>query len=163
MTDTTSALTLLARSDFPNRSAILEQFYRNWRHEALVVDKWFRAQATVPDATTIDTVVALTEHPGFEPTNPNKVRALIGAFTHGNPVGFHAPDGSGYAFAREWILRLDAVNPQISARIASAFNNWRQYTRELADQMQSTLKALDRHTDLSPNVREIVCKSLVEE
>ena len=163
MTDTTSALTCLAHSDFPDRSAILEQFYRDWQHEALVVDKWFRAQATVPGATTIDTVIALTEHPGFESTNPNKVRALIGAFTHGNPVGFHAPDGSGYAFARDWIQKLDAANPQVSARIASAFNNWRQYTWDLGHQMQGILETLDRITGLSPDVREIVCKNLAEE
>jgi aminopeptidase N len=160
MTDSSSALTLISASSDPDREDILNQFYQEWQAEPLVVDKWLRAQAIVPEARTLEIVRNLTRHPGFDQTNPNKIYSLILGFTHGNPFCFHAEDGTGYEFAREWVEILDPKNPQVCARLVSAFNNWKKYQPELSGRMQQVLLDLDRISGLSADVKEIVSKAL---
>ena len=119
-----------------------------------------RAQAIVPRPDTINRVRELTEHPAFDASNPNKIYALVLGFTHGNAVGFHNTDGSGYSFLEDWVKRLDPINPQVSARLVSALNSWRKYTPELRKLMQETLASILASPALSSDVREIVSKNL---
>ena len=111
----------------PGREAALQDFERRWRDDALVMDKWFAMQACVPGATTVERVRQLMEHPAFSLTNPNKVRSLLGAFAMMNPTGFHASSGAGYRLHADQVIALNALNPQVAARMASAFNSWTRY------------------------------------
>ena len=160
MTDCASALSLLTDTSHPDKSSLIDKFYQDWQQQSLVVNTWLRAQAAVPDSQTLETVKQLTGHPGFDPANPNKVYSLIVTFCHNNPVAFHARDGSGYEFAREWIMRLDSVNPGLSASIVSAFNNWESFVPNLSSKMYQVLTEISKCKNLSSDVTEIVLKNL---
>ena len=160
MTDSAAAITFICRSNRTDRIDLLDGFYRQWKDEPLVVDKWLRAQATVPHESTLETVNKLTRHPGFDFTNPNKVYALILGFTHGNPFCFHADNGSGYAFIANWIEKLDPINPQVAARLVSALNGWEKYKPVLGQKMKQTLINISSLSNLSNDVSEIVAKNL---
>ena len=107
--DVIVALARLADSDHPEREEVLADFERRWRAEPLVMDKWFSVQAVANRSDTLDRVRGLMGHAAFSIGNPNKVRALIGAFAGGNPVRFHAADGAGYAFLERQVLDLDLL------------------------------------------------------
>ena len=121
MTDAMAALAVLADFDCAERTRALESFYERWKDEPLVVDKWLRVQAMSRLPGTLAEVKRLTAHPAFSIRNPNKVYALIGAFSAGNHVRFHAADGSGYAFLADQIIALDALNPQVAAAHGARF------------------------------------------
>ena len=159
MTDVMAALALLADSDHEARDAVLVDFEQRWRHDPLVMDKWFGVQAMSTRADTLDRVHSLMGHAAFSMRNPNKVRALIGAFANGNPVRFHAADGSGYAFLQEQVLALDAPNPQIAARLLRAISRWRRYDDTRQAKMRSVLEAIVA-AKVSKDVYEIASKSL---
>ena len=125
LTDETAALGLLADTNTPARAAALERFYKRWKGDHLVIDSWFACQAASPLPGTLAAVKKLTQHPLFSIKNPNKVRALIGQFAVTNAVNFNRPDGKGYDFVADRVLELDAFNPQMAARILSAFRGWR--------------------------------------
>ena len=120
MTDQMNALGALMLSKSPQRDTALAQFFDRFKDDALVVDKWLALQAGARGASTLTQVERLMQHSAFSIKNPNKVRSLIGTFCHGNPAGFHAADGSGYAFWAEQVAALDAINPQVAARLARA-------------------------------------------
>jgi aminopeptidase N len=105
-------------------------------------------------------VLALLDHPGFDLRNPNKVYALIGAFGSGNQVRFHQADGSGYTLVADQVLRLDAMNPQVAARLTAPFARWRRFDPARRDLMRSQLERLARAPGLSRDLAEIVSKSL---
>ena len=117
MTDQFASLAILAQSEGPERVQALAAFHDRWQHEALVLDKWLSVQATSRRPGTLAEVKRLVGHPSFDLRNPNKVYALIRGFG-ANHVRFHAADGAGYRFIAEQILKLDAINPQVAARIA---------------------------------------------
>ncbi|WP_312519082.1 aminopeptidase N C-terminal domain-containing protein, partial [Massilia sp.] len=98
--------------------------------------------------------------PAFTLRNPNRERSLVSTFCANNPVGFHAPDGSGYAFWAEQVIALDALNPQVASRLARAMDRWRRYAPELQAQMQSALQRVAGQATLSNDVREVVTKAL---
>ena len=160
MTDSMAALSVLAHIDCPERERALERFYERWKDDTLVLDKWFALQATAPLPDTLDRVRALLDHPAFSIKNPNKVRALIGAFCGGNPWRFHQPSGAGYVFAADRVLEIDAFNPQIAARMASVFNHWRKYESGRRALMGEQLERIIRAGGLSKHVYEIVSKAL---
>ena len=118
MTDTIAALAALKDSAGSERDDLFERFEEKWRDEPLVLDKWFALQARSLRADTLARVKKLLAHPRFSAKNPNRVRALVGAFTLGNFVRFHARDGSGYAFAADQVLALDKTNPQLASTLA---------------------------------------------
>jgi aminopeptidase N len=120
------------------------------------MDKWFMMQAVKPGRDTVNTVRQLMDHPAFSIKNPNKVRALVGVFSMLNPTGFHAPDGSGYAFHADRVVELDALNPQVAARMASAFNRWKRYDAGRKALMKMELQRIASVTGLSTDVSEIV-------
>ena len=160
MTDSASAITFICRSNREDRQTLLDEFYKQWKHEPLVVDKWLRAQAMAPNKSVLDAVEKLTLHPGFDYKNPNKVYALILGFTHGNPFCFHADDGSGYIFISKWVKILDPVNSQVAARLVSALNGWKKYRPDLRDKMKHTLVEISEFSELSNDVKEIIDKNL---
>ena len=100
------------------------------------------------------------EHPAFTLKNPNKVRSLIGAFCHQNLPHFHAADGYGYAFAADRIIELDAINPQIAARLAACFNRWKKMEPQRRSMMQEELARIRATAGLSSDTFEIVSKAL---
>ncbi|CAK0748482.1 Aminopeptidase N [Gammaproteobacteria bacterium] len=159
MTDAMAALGFLTNSNCQERLPALARFYGRWRGNALVVDKWFSLQATSRLPNTLESVKGLLHHPDFRHTNPNKVRALIGAFCHANPLNFHAPDGSGYEFLSEQVLGLDSINPQVASRLISAMSDWRRYEPNRREKMRETLEEISR-ASLSKDTYEIVNKSL---
>ena len=109
---------------------------------------------------TIDTVLRLMEHPAFNLRNPNRARSLIFSFCSGNPAQFHAEDGSGYRFWADQVLALDAINPQVAARLARVMDRWQKYELALRDRMRAELERVAASSSLSRDVREIVGKAL---
>ena len=163
MTDRLASLREIAfHADEGLRDATLAGFYRDWRHEVLVVNQWFQLQAVIPDSQALSRVQALLSHPDFDLRNPNKVRALVGGFASLNPINFHRLDGAGYRFLGDIVLQLNGLNPQIASRLLTPLTKWRNYTGRHT-LMRAELERLARAPDLSPDVYEVVTKSLREE
>jgi aminopeptidase N len=160
MTDEMGALAVLNDLDDPARAAALDAFFERWKDDALVIDKWFALQAMSSLPGTLNAVDKLLGHPAFSIKVPNKVRALIGAFCQGNPLRFHAADGSGYAFLADRVIELNAINPQVAARLVGAFGQWRRYDTDRQAKMRAALERIVRTEGLSPDVFEIASKSL---
>eukprot|EP00871_Galdieria_phlegrea_P000716 jgi/Galph1/1645/GphlegSOOS_G305.1 len=127
MTDSLATLNILANYGSEEGELALAEFYRQWEHEFLVLDKWFRVQSGVSRKETLHRVRSLVEHKSFDIYNPNNVYSLIGGYALQNPYAFHLKDGSGYRFVADQIIRLDGINPQVAARIASAFTQWQNW------------------------------------
>ncbi len=140
--------------------AALAAFHARWQDDALVLDKWFTTQivhAAPGDAVSI--AERLTRHPDFNMKNPNRFRAVFGALAM-NPAGFHAADGSGYRLMAEWIARLDPVNPQIAARMTTAFETWRRYDGDRKQMIRGALEGIARTPGLSSDSGEMVARIL---
>ena len=160
MTDVLTGLGLLADTDRPERAAALAAFYERWRDDPLVIDKWFAIQAMSAAPDTLAQVRALLGHPAFDIKNPNRVRALVGAFT-GNQVRFHDPSGAGYAFLGDQVLALDPLNPKVAARMIGPLGRWRRYDERRRALMRAQLERVVGSAGLSRDVYEIASKSLV--
>jgi len=142
MTDVMAALVSLVNNECDQQQQALELFYTKWKNELLVVDKWLGVQATSRLPGTLQRVKALTSHEAFSLKNPNKIRALIGAFGQGNPSQFHDLSGEGYGFFTDKILEIDKLNPQIAARLATVYTMWHKYD----DQRQKQVLPLRIHS-----------------
>ncbi len=160
MTDRMAALATLSLHDVPERKAALADLYARYASDALVVDKWFSLQAVIPQPDTLDKVRALTSHPAFSMANPNRVRALIGAFAQANATQFNRPDGAGYEFVADTILTLDPKNPQISARLATAFRTWRTLESTRRAKAETALQRLKGVPNISRDLADIVERAL---
>ncbi|MBI2379292.1 MAG: aminopeptidase N [Gammaproteobacteria bacterium] len=160
MTERFAALRELVHQGCASGAELLADFERRYAGDALVMDKWFAVQASAPLPGILVEVKRLMTHPAFSLNNPNKVRSLIGAFAMANPTQFHAADGSGYRFLAEQLVQLQAVNPQIAARMTSAFNRWKKYLPARQAQMQGELRKLVETPDLAKDVFEIASKAL---
>jgi aminopeptidase N len=159
MTDAIAALSILSHLTLPARDQALADFYARWQDEPLVLDKWFAVQARAARPDSVETVRGLLSHPKFSLKNPNRVRALIGSFVHGNPTGFNRADGAGYEFLASSALEIDSFNPHMGARLLGAFESW----RTLEPGRQALAKAaLERlaAAKLSTDSYEIVTKTL---
>lgn len=160
MTDRMAALASLTDVAGDAREAALADFYERFRHDEQVIDKWLSVQAMSSLPETLDRVKALTEHPVFSLKKPNKVRALIGAFAMGNPIRFHALDGSGYRFVTDMLIELDGLNPQVAARLLGVFGQWRRLTADRSQAMRAQLERIAGTEGLSRDCTEIAGKSL---
>jgi aminopeptidase N len=160
MTDRMAALATLSLHDVPERSAALDDFYRRYASDPLVIDKWFSLQATIPEPATLARVRALTAHPAFSFANPNRLRALIGAFAQANQTQFNRPDGAGYDFVADTVLALDQKNPQVAARFMTAFKSWRALEASRRPRAEAALKRVVARDGLSRDVKDIVTRSL---
>lgn len=160
MTDRLAALKVLVHRDDSEADAALADFYERYRSNALVLDKWFTVQATAPFAGTLGRIQELARHPSFSFTNPNRVRALISAFATGNQTQFNRPDGAGYAFLAATVLELDKRNPQVAARLLSAFRSWRALEPDRRKKAEAALQSVSKAGSLSSDVQDIVARSL---
>jgi aminopeptidase N len=160
MTDVLAALAVLADLDRPERPAALARFFAAWAHDPLVVDKWFSLQARSSLPDTPARVQALTEHPAFERKNPNRVRALVGAFAQGNQVRFHDASGAGYVFLAGEVVAVDATNPTTAARLVQPLCAWRRHDPARQALMQRELERILATPNLSKNTYEMASKSL---
>ncbi len=160
MTDQMAALATLCAHATPQRERALDSFFRSHADEPLILDKWFSLQAMIAEPETLSRVRRLTHSHAFSLTNPNRVRALIGAFANGNPTGFNGADGAGYRFIAETALKLDEINPQVAARLLSAFRSWRNLEAGRRALAKAALESVAAHERLSPDVRDIVARSL---
>jgi aminopeptidase N len=160
MTDSLVALAVLAGIDSPERDAALAAFYAKWHEDPLVLDKWFSIQATSQLPDTVARVRALSAHADFDLRNPNRIRALVGAFAGGNQVRFHDPKGEGYRFLADIVLQLDPTNPQVSARMVGPLGQWRRMDPSRQALMKTELARILALPGLSTNTYEMVSKSL---
>ncbi|MDR3522194.1 MAG: aminopeptidase N [Acidocella sp.] len=159
MTDTLAALAILAETPDTNRDNALNEFYGRWKTNPLVLDKWFAVQARAGAPDTLARVQYLTKHADFELKNPNRVRALIGAFAS-NQARFHEKSGAGYALLGDTIIALDAKNPQIAARLCTVLGSWRRFDTERQNLMRETLERILAVESLSHNSYEMASKAL---
>jgi aminopeptidase N len=162
MTDRMAALETLSRHDRPERAVALEDFYRRYADDPLVIDKWLALQAAIPEPATLDRVRALTSHSAFSIANPNRVRALIGSFAQVNHTQFNRSDGAGYEFVADFVLALDPKNPQVAARLMGAFRSWRALEARRRERAQATLRRVAATPALSRDVGDIVARTLAD-
>jgi len=160
MTDRMAALMTLANGDAPERAAALDIFYSRYRGNALVIDKWFSTQALSTRPDTLEAVEQLLRHPDFAYSNPNRFRALVGAFSV-NQRAFHGAHGRGYAFLADQILALDPVNPQTAAKMVPPLGRWRRFDENRASLMRAALERIVAQPGVSKDVYEQASKSLV--
>ncbi|SIT70693.1 aminopeptidase N [Ectothiorhodosinus mongolicus] len=160
MTHTMGALRALIAQPGEVIHQCLGDFEQRWKDQPLVLDKWFSLQAMAPWPDSLERVQDLMRHPGFSLRNPNRVRAVLGSFTMANPLGFHAIDGQAYAFMAELILELDAINPQIAARLAGCFSRWRRFDAVRQNGQQQALQRILAQPSVSRDLYEIASRSL---
>ncbi|MGC9385531.1 MAG: aminopeptidase N [Hydrogenovibrio sp.] len=160
MTDVLAALNALNHLDVPQRTLCLEDFYHRWHKDSLVMDKWFSLQASSESDHALDVIQSLLQHPDFSYRNPNRVRSVLGVFGRLNMKAFHEAEGRGYQLLAQQVLKLDPINPQVAARLVSAFTRWRSFDAARRGKMQAALQRIAAHKSLSKDVYEIVAKSL---
>ncbi|MGE0667611.1 MAG: aminopeptidase N [Sphingomonadales bacterium] len=160
MTDSLAALTLLAGTDAPARGEVIKAFYDRWAGNPLVVDKWLSVQAMSDLPGTLARVRELMGHEAFSMRNPNKVRALVGAFTQSNQPRFHDADGGGYRLLADVVIELNKINPGIAARMTGGFNQWKRFDARRQAMMRGELERILATPGLSKDVYEIASKSL---
>ena len=135
---------------------------RRYADDPLIVDKWLALQAAIPEPATLDRVKALTAHPAFSFANPNRVRALIGAFAMANQTQFNRADGAGYDFIVDTVLALDPKNPQVAARLLSALKSWRVLEPARRALAENALRRVKAQPSLSRDVSDIVARALAD-
>jgi aminopeptidase N len=160
MTDRMAGLAALSRIPGPQREAAFSDFRQRFRDDALVLDKWLSLQAAIPEAGALDRVRQLMQDKDFSLNNPNRVRSLIGAFAGGNPTQFHRPDGEGYKFLAGIIDELDSRNPQVAARLLTAFRSWRTLEPGRKACAEAALKQLVAAGNRSSDVGDILTRTL---
>jgi aminopeptidase N len=160
MTDRLAALSVLVRHDARQAGEGLRLYRQRFDGDALTLDKWFMLQATTPAHATLERVQALEADSAFTLANPNRVHALFGAFARGNPVAFHRPDGAGHRWFADKLAQIDARNPQLSARLAKAFEDWTRLETGRRGSAETSLRALLAHGQHSPDLREILTRML---
>ncbi len=164
MTDVDAALRSLtwsaAKSAQEPKQKALTDFYNKWTNEALVIDRWFTLQALNPLPGTLDDVKSLMQHEAFDIKVPNRMRSLVSAFAMNNVANFHQKDGGGYAFLADRVIELNAINPQMAARILTPLTRWRKFDESRQELMKGELARILEVEDISKDVYEIVSKSL---
>jgi aminopeptidase N len=160
MTDEFAALREIVHLGASEAAAALNRFYVRWREEDLVIDKWFSVQATTPSPHTVAAVNALARHRDFNLKNPNRARALIGAFTQFNPIAFHDATGDGYRFLRQQVVALEKFNPVVAARLLHPLGRWQRYDHKRQALMKAELEIILGIKGLSRDVFEVAAKSM---
>jgi aminopeptidase N len=158
MTDQLGALACLL--EIGVGEAELQSFEAQWRHDRLVMDKWFSLQVVLaaPEAA-VARAERLSRHADFDWKNPNRFRAVVGALS-ANHAGFHAASGAGYRFIADWLIRLDTVNPQTAARMSTAFETWRRYDADRQGLARAQLQRMLDRPDVSRDLAEMTSRLL---
>ena len=162
MTDRFNALSALVVSGHALAQDTLALFHKMFQHEALVIDKWFALQAGAPDRAgdVLPRVRQLMQHPDFSLRNPNRARSLIFSYCSANPAGFHRADAAGYVYWSEQVLALDAINPQVAARLARAMDRWSRLAEPYRSAAKVAIERVAAKTDLSNDAREVISRAL---
>jgi aminopeptidase N len=163
MTDSLAALSAINNLPGETREELFINFEHRWRDNPLVMDKWFRLQASARRDDILEHIERLMQHPVFSLRNPNRVRAVIGAFAVDNMPGLHRPDGSGYRFIADYVLKIDALNGSLAAFLAGRLARWRRFEPERSTLMRTELERIAGAKELSRNLFEVVNKSLADE
>jgi len=140
----------------------LQRFHDLFKGDALVIDKWFALQATAPerDGRVFARAKALLKHRDFSIHNPNRARSLIRSLCGDNPAAFHRADAAGYVFWADRVLELDAINPQLAARVARAMDRWSQLAEPYRTAAREAIARVAARSELSDDVREVVGRAL---
>ena len=162
MTDRFNALAALVSSSHALAAHALQLFHAMFKDEALVIDKWFSLQISSPDrsGSILPAVKQLMKHSDFSLRNPNRARSVISTFCQGNPAGFHRADAAGYVFWSERVIELDALNPQVAARLARALDRWSKLAEPYRSAAREAISRVAAKTDLSKDTLEVVTRAL---
>ncbi|MGV1046186.1 aminopeptidase N [Limnohabitans sp.] len=162
MTDRFNALSALVVSGHALANDALALFHKLFQHEALVIDKWFALQAGAPDRAgdVLPRVRQLMQHADFSLRNPNRARSLIFSYCSANPAAFHRADAAGYVYWSEQVLALDAINPQVAARLARAMDRWSRLAEPYRSAAKVAIERVAAKADLSNDVREVISRAL---
>ena len=160
MTNALAALSAVVKANHSLCDTLLTEFDAKWRHDVLVMDKWFALQAMKDSATSISDIKALYDHPSFDFGNPNRVRALVGSFSHFNITQFHRTDGKGYQLLGDLLVKLNDINPQNASRMLTPFMSWKRYDENRSAAMKAQLQRLADLDGLSDDLFEKVEKAL---
>ena len=163
MTDCMGSLIALNNCGATERDEALEIFHREWQGNSLVIDKWFTLHATSFKHGTLTRIKELMQNDSFSIESPNRVRALVGAFSNSNQIQFHAKSGAGYEFLAEQIIELNTINPQIAARLLVPLSRWRHLDKERQLLVKTCLKNILNTKEISRNVFEITSTMLGED
>jgi aminopeptidase N len=163
MTDRFNALAALVSSGHPLASPALARFHAMFKDEALVIDKWFSLQVSAPDrgGNILPAVKQLMKHADFSLRNPNRARSVVSTFC-ANPAAFHRPDAAGYVFWRDRVIELDAINPQVAARLARALDRWSKLAEPYRSAAREAIARVAAKTDLSKDTLEVVTRALAD-
>jgi aminopeptidase N len=161
MTETLAALTALSNIETGAFDMALRDFEAKWSNSPLVMDKWFGVQAMSVRDDLRERLQRLIERADYDLRNPNRVRSLAASFAMNNPVGFHTADGWGYRFLADVILKVDPLNPALSARLGTAFESWRAFNASRREQAKAELTRLSE-AGLSKNALDIIARALAD-
>ena len=164
MTDRFNALAALVGSGHALATQALARFHTLFKEEPLVLDKWFALQAGASDrdGDILPLVKQLLLHPDFSLKNPNRARSVIFSYCSANPGAFHRVDAAGYIFWSERVIELDAINPQVAARLARALDRWKKLAEPWRTAAHEAIARVAARPDLSNDVREVVARALAE-
>ena len=164
MTDRFNALSALVHSGAELAQPALERFHAMFQAEPLVIDKWFSLQAGTCDrgGNVLPSIKQLMKHPDFSLKNPNRARSLIFSYCSANPGAFHRIDAAGYVFWSERVLELDAINPQVAARLARALDRWSKLVEPYRTAAREAIARVAAKPDLSNDVREVVTRAIAD-
>lgn len=160
MTLKLAALKAVKNAEHEVAEQLLSEFDAQWRHDPLVMDKWFALQATTDNDGAIDLIKSLYDHPCFDKSNPNRVRALVGQFARSNPAQFHRIDGKGYELLADLLIELNAINPQNASRMVTPFMSWKRFDHTRQQLIKAQLQRISSIDKLSDDLFEKVDKAL---
>ncbi|WP_241572549.1 aminopeptidase N [Vibrio parahaemolyticus] len=162
MTDTIAAMSAANSAQLKCREELMADYSDKWKHDGLVMDKWFALQGTNPAEDALEKVKATMNHEAFSLKNPNRTRSLIGSFLAANPVRFHDKSGSGYQFAGEILRQLNDSNPQVASRMIDPLLKFRKYDEARQAMIRAELEKLKAMDNLAKDLFEKVTKALDE-
>lgn len=160
MTDQMVAFRAICHHDGEQRISTIDDFYQQWKGDALVLDKWFTVQATAALKSSLDDIMALRQHESFDVSNPNRVRSLYAAFSQLNAVCFHDVSGKAYKMLADLVIELNQLNPQIAARLLLPLGRWQRFDTERQSLMKAELQRIADLDNLAKDVYEVVSKCL---
>ncbi|MDE1314141.1 aminopeptidase N [Vibrio aestuarianus] len=160
MTDTMAAMSAANSAQLACRESLMAAYSDKWKHDGLVMDKWFILQGTNPAQNVLDVIKQTMNHEAFSLKNPNRIRSLVGSFLNANPVNFHAKSGEGYRFAGEILRELNSTNPQVASRLIDPLLKFRLYDEERQTLIKTELEMLKSMDDLARDLFEKVTKAL---
>ncbi|MEZ8269906.1 aminopeptidase N [Vibrio splendidus] len=160
MTDTMAAMGAANSAQLPCRETLMADYSDKWKHDGLVMDKWFALQGTNPSSNALEVIKASMSHQAFSLKNPNRTRNLVGSFLNMNPVQFHDKSGQGYAFAGEILRELNSSNPQVASRLIDPLLKFRKYDDARQALIRKELETLKNMDNLAKDLFEKVTKAL---